>query len=113
MMNNRILWIPTLAVALLLSSCATTRIARINADPSRYRNRSVTITGNVTTAAGLLGTGGYQVDDGSGRIYVISGTGVPSRGARVKVTGRVISGANILGLSVGTAIREQHHKLSW
>jgi len=100
------------AAALLLSACGSVRIARINADPSRYFNRTVRVEGKVTNSIGAMGTGGYQVDDGTGKIYVISSTGVPARGTSVKVTGRVMSGVNVLGRSFGTAIREQHHKVT-
>jgi hypothetical protein len=102
-----------LTAALLLSACGSVRIARINADPGHYRNRTVTVTGTVTNAVGLLGTGGYQLEDGTGKLYVISQSGIPQRGARVKVTGTVQSGVNILGRSIGTALREQHHKVQW
>ena len=69
------------------------------------------VTGTVTNSIGVLGKGGYQIEDDTGRIYVISGTGVPSRGSRVTVTGTVIPGAEVLGTAVGTAIREQHHQV--
>ena len=110
-MKPRIVFLLTLG-ALFLSSCAT-KIGRINADPSQFANRSVTVTGRVVNAVGLLGTGGYQVEDETGKIYVISGTGVPSSGSRVTVTGRVQSGVNLMGRSFGTAIREQHHHVKW
>src|SRR5689334_1583721 len=96
--------------ALALAGCGSVKIARINADPSRFYNRTVRVDGRVTTSVGLLGTGGYQIDDGTGRIYVISRTGVPSGGAHVAVTGTVMGGAQILGQTIGTAIREDHHK---
>src|SRR5690348_6065688 len=94
---------------LWLSGCAGVTIARINADPSRYYNRTVRVEGTVVTSVGFLGTGGYQLDDGTGKIYVVSRTGVPSGGSRVEVTGTVVGGAQILGRTVGTAIREEHH----
>jgi hypothetical protein len=100
-----------IAAALLAAACGSVKIARINQDPSRYRNRTVQVTGRVTNSVGLLGTGGYQLEDDTGRIYVISRSGVPSRGARVKVTGRVTPGAQVLGTSVGTVIEESHHSL--
>ncbi|SRR5579883_1100309 len=99
------------ALALWLSGCAPVRIARINQDPSRYYRRTVRVEGRVVTSVGLLGTGGYELDDGTGTIYVISRTGVPSGGVRVAVTGTVVGGAQILGRTVGTAIREQRHKV--
>src|SRR5262249_36488321 len=69
-MSMRFLF-PALA-GLLLTGCAATRIGRINADPSRYQNRDVRVEGSVVTSFGALGAGGYQVDDGTGKIYVLS-----------------------------------------
>jgi len=111
---NRILFVAgTIAMGLWLAACTSVRIARINADPSRYFNRTVRVDGRVTTSVGLLGTGGYHVDDGTGTIYVVSRTGVPSGDSRVVVTGTVIGGAQILGRTLGTAIREDHHKVRY
>ncbi len=98
-------------VFLLLASCAPVQIGRINADPSRYRNQTVRVSGTVVNSMGLLGNGGYQVEDKTGKIYVLSSTGVPSRGSRVTVTGTVVGGAQVFGTPVATAIREQRHKV--
>lgn len=96
----------------LLSACGTVRIARINADPSRYQHRDVRVAGEVTNSFGALGNGGYQIDDGTGRIFVVStGSGVPSKGSRVTVSGTVVNGATILGTAYGTTIREHNHKV--
>ena len=112
-MTKRIGLTLTILGAAFLSACGTVRIARINADPSRYRNREVRVEGNVTTSFGALGTGGYQIDDGTGRIYVVSTrSGVPSGGSHVRVTGSVISGATVMCKSIGTAIREYNHKVT-
>jgi hypothetical protein len=99
------------AAVVLLAGCAPVTIGRITADPSRYRNKSVTVEGTVTNSVGVMGKGGYQIDDGTGSIYVISGSGVPSRGSRVEVTGRVSPGVEVLGTPVGVAIREANHKV--
>ena len=101
-----------LAAVCLLNACGSLTIARINADPSRYYNRPVHLSGTVTTSVGLLGTGGYQIDDGTGKIYVLSRTGVPSGGSHVVVTGSVVGGAQVLGHPLGVAIREQRHKVT-
>lgn len=106
---NKAILVAALVFEILLSGCASVKIARINADPSRYYNRTVHVDGTVVTSIGVLGTGGYQLDDGTGKIFVISRTGVPSGGTRVAVTGRVMGGAQILGQTVATAIREDHH----
>ena len=99
------------SVILLASGCGSVKIARINADPSRYRNQSVRVSGAVTTSAGILGTGGYQIQDDTGKIFVVSRSGVPSSGSHVQVTGRVIAGAQVLGQPMGVVIREERHKL--
>ncbi len=101
----------TRLAALLLAACGSVKIGRINADPTRYQNKTVRVTGTVTQSMGVLSTGGYQIQDDSGKIYVISGTGVPSKGSTVTVKGRVQSGVNILGRAYGTAIREQSHSV--
>lgn len=96
-----------LLAALLLLACEKRTIADIQADPSRYRDRDVTIEGNVTTSFGALGPGAYEVDDGTGRIWVITESGgVPGQGARVRVTGRVNTGVTFGGRSFGLVMRE-------
>jgi len=100
-----------LSLAVVLSACGSVKIARINADPSRYANRSVTVTGRVVNSVGIAGTGGYQIEDNTGRIYVLSRSGVPSRGSVVKVTGTVAPGVQVLGNPVGVAIREEQHRV--
>ena len=101
------------AAGLLMTACAPTRIGRILDDPGHYRNRSVRVEGTVVASAGLLGTGAYQVEDGSGKIYVVSRSGVPRTGARVEVEGPVVGGVELMGQSLGTAIREREHKLRY
>lgn len=108
---KHIAWIAILAAALLSTACGSVKIGRINADPSRFRNQTVHVTGSVVTSVGLLGTGGYQIEDDTGKIFVITRSGVPSRGSRVTVTGKVMPGVEVLGQAVGTAIREEHHTL--
>jgi hypothetical protein len=100
-----------IAAAAMLTACGSIKIGRINADPSRYANRTVSVNGRVTNSVGILGTGGYQIEDETGKIFVISRSGVPSRGADVRVTGTVSPGATVLGQAVGVAIRESSHRV--
>jgi hypothetical protein len=110
-MKQRLAFVALAAAATCLTACAPVTIGRINADPSRFRNQRVHVNGTVVTSVGILGTGGYQIDDGTGKIFVISRTGVPSGGSHVAVTGSVIPGAEVLGRAMGTAIREESHKV--
>ncbi|HWB85573.1 MAG TPA: hypothetical protein VG675_15620 [Bryobacteraceae bacterium] len=110
-MKRKIVGTAAFLAALALTGCGAVKIGRINADPTRYANHKVEVTGTVTNSFGVLGTGGYQIADETGRIYVISSTGVPSKGSRVRVRGRVMSGAEVMGKAYGTAIRESHHSI--
>ena len=96
-----------LTAVFLLTACPSqTTISRINADPGRYRNKEVAIVGNVTDSYGVLGNGAYEIDDGTGRIWVVTRRGVPSRGARVGAKGRVYTGFNWGGRNFGTVLEE-------
>lgn len=77
------------AFALVAAGCATTNVARLLAEPQRYANRDVGLKGDVVESVSLLGHGAYKLDDGTGTIWIVSKHGVPRRGARVKVKGKV------------------------
>jgi len=95
-------------LAIALSGCASTvRISDLMAAPQRYDGQTVRIEGTVTRSAGVLGVGGYEIDDGSGQIFVVAQTGgVPAQGARTRVTGRFQSIFNLAGRSVAAIMQE-------
>ena len=93
--------------ALLFTACPSqTNIRKINANPDRYRNKEVGIAGRVTDSYGVLGAGAYEIDDGTGRIWVATRRGIPSRGARVGAKGYVRNGFSFGGRSYGTVMEE-------
>ena len=75
--------------ALAAAACRETTINRLLAEPGRYANEDVGLKGDVVDSVSLLGRGAYKLDDGTGLIWVVSSKGVPRRGARVVVKGRV------------------------
>lgn len=95
-------------LALSLTGCPERRqIADVTADPARYMNKEVTIVGRVTNAYGALGQGIYEIDDGTGRMWVFTEKyGVPSKNGYVGVTGRVIPGVTYAGRNYATVLRE-------
>ena len=100
-----------LATVFLLTACPSeTTISKINADPARYRNKEVAIVGTVRDSYGALGQGAYEIDDGTGRIWVVTRGGVPSRGARVGVKGHVYNGFNFGGRNFGTVLEESDRR---
>ncbi len=102
-----LLLVSSALLAIFLVGCENTKIGDINRDPGRYAGREVTISGNVTDSFGALSEGAFEVDDGTGRIWVLSeGFGAPSQGSHTTVTGRVHSGVTFGGRSFGTVLRE-------
>lgn len=92
---------------LLLTACPSqTNIAKINRDPDHYRNKEVGIVGRVTDSYGVMGAGAYEIDDGTGKIWVATRRGVPSRGSRVGTKGYIHSGFSFAGRSFGTVLEE-------
>ena len=100
-----------ITAALFTIACERVTISDILADPTRYKDKKVGVVGTVTTSFGVLNMGGYEIQDDTGKIYVISNQGVPGRGEEVAVEGTVFTGAMVAGQSVGVAIRETRHKV--
>jgi hypothetical protein len=98
--------------ALILAGCPTrTTIEKINHDPSRYAGKEVTIAGRVTNSFGALGTGVFELEDGTGRMWVFSERyGVPGRDAKLAVTGRIEQGFSFGGRNFATILRETERR---
>lgn len=97
--------------AIFITGCVSAKIADIKRDPMRYSGKEVTIVGRVTKAVGAMSEGAFEIEDGTGNIWVIAeGFGVPGQGSRVAVTGRVQSGVNFFGKSFGTVLRQTRRR---
>jgi hypothetical protein len=103
----------TAALTVLISGCALTTsrstVQEIKYNPGRYNDRKVAIDGVVTSSWGLplVPFRFYKVDDGTGEVTVLSqGNRTPTRGAHVRVTGRVSELATFGGSSVGLHLKE-------
>jgi hypothetical protein len=100
-----------LAGALALTACPSkTTIAKINQNPSRYQNQQVGLIGTVTDSYGVLGNGIYELDDGTGRIWVMTTRGVPTKGTRVGVSGHVHTGVSFGGRTYGLVLQEEQRR---
>ena len=97
---------------IVLTACpSATTISKINADPARYKNKEVSVAGRVTDSYGIMGTGAYELDDGTGRIWVATTRGVPAKGSRVGAKGRVHTSFAVAGRSFGTVLEESGRKV--
>lgn len=88
-------------------------IADIEANPTKYQNKTVTIVGIVRDSDGIsipiigISGGCYKIDDGTGSIWVCTEKGVPTKGAELKVKGKLQTGAVYKGKNYGLMIIEK------
>ncbi|MCI0404295.1 MAG: hypothetical protein L0212_12385 [Acidobacteria bacterium] len=101
-----------LLTTLLLTACPEqVKIADINRDPGRYANKDVAVKGKVVDSFGVFQTGVYQLDDGTGRLWVFSSRyGVPGEGAPVQVVGRIVPTLTFSGRSFTNILRESERR---
>jgi hypothetical protein len=90
-----------------LSACSRTiRIRDLLDRPQEYDGKTVQVEGTVTQSAGVLGTGAFEIDDGTGKIYVIArGQGIPREGAKTKAQGRFESVFSLLGRTMAAIVQ--------
>ncbi len=101
----------TLLTALLIGCPQQVSIGEINADPGRYMNKEVAVSGTVTESFGVLNKGVYQLDDGTGRLWVFSDKyGVPAQGAHVRAAGRITQTITFSGRSFTNILRETERR---
>ena len=99
-------------VTMLLAACPSrVSVADINRDPGKYANRDISVAGRVSNSFGAMGNGVYELDDGTGTIWVYSqGYGVPGNGAKVAVTGQITQGFSFGGRSFAVVLRETERR---
>jgi hypothetical protein len=102
------------ALAATLGGCALSLrnpdIADLQRHPGRYQDRTVSVSGVVTSSWGvpLVPFRFYKVDDGTGQVTVLSQSArMPATGERVRVRGRVQDVAMFGGRAVGLHLREE------
>jgi hypothetical protein len=108
-------FVVVVGLAAFTSACAMSlrnpHVADLRDNPGRYQNHSVSIDGVVTTSWGLplLPFRMYKVDDGTGEVTVLSqGSRMPTRGARVRVKGKVSELGVFGGNAIGLHLREEN-----
>lgn len=100
----------SLAFIFALSGCSWhTHISEINDTPQQYKDKQVSIKGKVveTLSIPFIQKGLYQMDDGSGKIWIVSQKRVPFRGEKVTVKGEVKTSFTIGTRTFGTVIVEK------
>lgn len=104
------------AVAFTVACPKRTSIADLNANPSKYQNKTVAIAGKVKRSYGasIPGTpisgGIYEIDDGSGSIWVITDQAVPAKDSEIGVQGKFGNAVSYNGKNYGSGIFEDKRK---
>ncbi len=119
MTSSRVLRTVVVVLVLVAATACATRVSRVLNDPSRYRNREVTVTGTVVDSFSVMNRGVYRIEDRTGSLWVVSDRGVPRLGARATVTGTVREGFNAgtlaarlpAGVASGIVLVEQKHSV--
>lgn len=93
---------------LLLVACPSHEsIESINRDPGRFQGQEVTVSGHVVNSFAVMGIGAFEIDDGTGRLWVFSDKyDVPGQNASIAVTGRIEQGLSFGGRKFATILRE-------
>ena len=97
-----------------LGGCALSlrnpNIADLQSHPGRYHDRTVSVSGVVTSSWGvpLVPFRFYKIDDGTGQVTVLSqNLRMPANGEHVRVRGRVEDVAMLGGRALGMHLREE------
>lgn len=104
-----------LMLMLLIQCAASVRIGDIRTSPNQYHNKKVTISGTVdeTITLPILGVGVYQLNDGTGKMWVKPKELTPEKGDQVTVTGTIKVGITISGRSFGLILIESKGEESY
>jgi hypothetical protein len=107
-MRRYVIALAALCTLALMAGCKNTvTIKTLLDDPSQYDKKTVSIAGTVGKSIGVLGYGAYQIDDGTGKLTVVSKEGgAPREGARVGVEGEFRS-AFTLGTETAAVLIEK------
>jgi hypothetical protein len=102
-----------LGLASLLAGCrgSVVPIGDLLSDPGHFDHKEVMIQGTVDEAVGVLGYGAYQIEDGTGKLMVVTReSGAPRVGAHVGVRGEFRS-AYTVGDLTGAVVIERDRRL--
>jgi hypothetical protein len=103
-----------LSATIFLAACPARRsIESINRDPARFHDHEVTVAGRVVNSFDVMGVAAFEIDDGTGRLWVYSSKfGVPGNESKVAVTGTIQQGFSLGGRNFAMILREtrSHHE---
>ncbi len=99
-------------LSVLIGCASRATVADIKEDPGRYQNHVAAVHGKVIQIVGIpfLGKSLFQLDDGTGSIWVMSSKQVPARGQKIWARGEIRSGLKIGGETYGVMLVEEEEE---
>jgi hypothetical protein len=95
------------------SGCAsTTKIGDILASPLQFEGKEISVKGTIGNSfwISLINKGAYELDDGTGTIWVVTNQPPPQKGLQVSAKGTVSTAVKIGDRSLGTHLTETNRK---
>jgi hypothetical protein len=107
----RILAASLLSGIALLSACSHhASIESINRDPGQFRGKEITVAGRVVNSFATADAGAFELDDGTGRLWVLRNNNLPAHNSSVTVTGRIEQGFSFAGRTFIVILRETRER---
>lgn len=107
--RSYILLCGSIIILLLIAGCGPTKIEDIQNKSDKFKDQQVTLRGEVIEVLSIpfVHKGAYQIDDSTGKIWVIPSGNIPTRGDKVTVTGTVKIGVEFAGKHLGVVLIEE------
>lgn len=83
-----------------------TDIQAVAANPANYHTKTVTLRGKVVNQIGVLGSGAYELQDGTSSLWVLTQAGLPAVDTQLFVQGTPQEGVSVAGKTFGTTLVE-------
>ena len=102
-----------ICLVIIIISCASfIKISDIKERPRKFHDKQITLSGYVDNVVTLpvLGVGVYQLDDGTGKIWIKPAGEAPYKGERLKIIGTIKVGLTISGKTFGLILIEEKKK---
>ena len=115
MRKTTLLVIWAVLIGILAAGCGTKRISEILAHPEHFRDEDVAIQGMVVSSFSIAGIGAaYQVDDGTGRLWVFTrNRPAPPEHVHIYVGGRIETAVTLGQRTLGIAMHEKGRRLGY
>lgn len=115
MLRKKVLLICIALLGVIAIGCGTKPISEILAHPEHFRDEDIGIQGRVVSSFSIAGIGAaYQLDDGTGRIWVFTRhRPAPPEHVHMYVGGRVKSAVTLGDRTLGIALEEKGRHLGY